>query len=171
MPDLGAGSPGLSGFAMANPGFRFIDLPTSAERLGTTRKQLLQWVDEGRIKPFSGSGQQSIFRATDVDRLAAQLGVGAQQAEITQAEPTETEQEAPVPARTRRRDPIKLIGTRISMDSRWAEITDEDIAVWLDALEPVQFERVGKVANIAIEHLQRILAAIQSAKDKQVRGN
>ena len=44
----------------------------------------------------------------------------------------------------------------ISMDSRWAEISDKDIATWLDALEPVQFERVHKVAELAIERLRRV---------------
>ena len=147
--------------------FKFIDLPTSAERLGITRNQLLQWVDEGRIRPFSGKGQQSVFRAADVDKLALQLGIGATPG--TPEEPArEIEQPAPtgeVPAqpsqvkdtRTRRRDAIKLVGTRLSMDSRWAEISDKDLATWLDALEPVQFERVRKVANIAIERLQRVL--------------
>jgi predicted type IV restriction endonuclease len=57
----------------------------------------------------------------------------------------------------RRRDPVKLIGTRLSMDSRWAEISDEDIATWLDAIERVQFERVRKVANLSIERLRRVL--------------
>ena len=157
---------------MAGPGFKFIDLPTSAERLGISRKQLLEWVDEGRIKPFSGSGQQSVFRASDVDRLAAQLGESARQAQEAQAEPAEEgTQGAAGPTRTRRRDPIKLIGTRISMDSRWAEITDDDIAVWLDALEPVQYERVTKVANMAIERLQRLLAMVRSAEGQQGRGN
>jgi predicted site-specific integrase-resolvase len=50
--------------------FKFIDLPTAAERLGTTRNQLLLWVDEGRVRPFSGKGQQSVFRASDIEKLA-----------------------------------------------------------------------------------------------------
>ena len=37
---------------MSSYSFKFIDLPTAAERLGTTRNELLKWVDEGRIKPF-----------------------------------------------------------------------------------------------------------------------
>jgi hypothetical protein len=144
------------------PIFKFIDLPTAAERLGTTRNQLLSWVDEGRIRPFSGKGQQSVFRTSDVEKLAQDLA----------APPPEPEPEEPqidpsqVPAgstpqaearRTRRRDAIKLMGTRLSMDSRWAEMTDMDIATWLDALESVQFDRVRKVANLAIERLQRVL--------------
>jgi hypothetical protein len=147
-------------------GFRFIDLPTAAERLGTSRNQLLQWVDEGRIKPFSGKGQQSVFRASDVEKLAETLAappptVETQEVVIAPSDvPLGSTPQAEA-RRTRRRDAIKLMGTRLSMDSRWAEMTDKDIATWLDALEPVQFERVRKVANIAIERLQRVLAMME----------
>jgi hypothetical protein len=146
---------------MSTPGFKFIDLPTSAERLGITRTQLLQWVDEGRIKPFSGKGQQSVFRAADVDRLvretAEAAGLAAQANVETEAGEQAAGQSSGKPVRVRRRDPVKLIGTRLSMDSRWAEISDEDIATWLDAIERVQFERVRKVANLSIERLRRVL--------------
>lgn len=159
--------------------FRFIDLPTAAERLGTTRNTLLQWVDEGRIKPFTGTGQQSVFRATDVDRLAEELGKAEatpaeQQPQSTsdiEQEPV-TNPEAAATVRTRRRDAIKLMGTRLSMDSRWAEMTDKDVATWLDALEPVQFERVRRVCGIAIERLQYVLSELdkQEARLKETRG-
>ncbi|MEO6457597.1 MAG: hypothetical protein ABIO92_04905 [Chloroflexia bacterium] len=152
---------------MTTPGFKFIDLPTSAERLKITRNQLLQLVEEGRIRPFSGKGQQSVFRATDVDKLASDLRAATASENAEATEPVASTLEAhpqiegTLPAatdtRTRRRDAIKLMGTRLSMDSRWAEMSDKDIATWLDALEEVQFERVRKVAGIAIERLQRVL--------------
>lgn len=158
---------------MRSSGFKFIDLPTAAERLGTTRNQLLQWVAEGRIKPFSGSGQQSVFRAGDVERFAEQLGLGA--SSPTPGEPTLAEEPAVAPiatpetsatTRTRRRDAIKLVGTRISMDSRWAEISEQDILTWLDALEPVQFERVRKVATLAMGSLQHLLTMLDEHERK-----
>jgi hypothetical protein len=152
-------------------GFKFIDLPTAAERLGTTRNQLLQWVDEGRIRPFSGKGQQSVFRAGDVEKLAAVLAapVAVAEPEVVQVEPEKVPLGSTPQAearRARRRDAIKLMGTRLSMDSRWAEMTDKDIATWLDALEPIQFERVRKVASIAIERLQRVLAMMDEFEHK-----
>ncbi len=153
--------------------FRFIDLPTSAERLGTTRNQILQWVSEGRIKPFSGKGQQSVFRTSDVDKFGEALrtetsGDDTPPQEMEESSPPQQvvalgQQEA---TRTRRRDAIKLMGTRLSMDSRWAEMSDKDIATWLDALEPVQYERVQKVANIAIERLQRVLEMIRAFEER-----
>lgn len=155
--------------------FRFIDLPTAAERLGTTRNQLLQWVDEGRIKPFSGKGQQSVFRTADVEKLAQEMAAPPTQEveqEGAEVEPGQVPLGSTPQAearRTRRRDAIKLMGTRLSMDSRWAEMTDKDIATWLDALEPLQFERVRKVANIAIERLQRVLAMMEEF-ERDARG-
>ena len=149
--------------------FKFIDLPTAAERLGTTRNELLQWVDQGRIRPFSGKGQQSVFRTADVEKLALDLAAPVVEPEETQVDPTQVPLGSTPQAearRTKRRDAIKLMGTRLSMDSRWAEITDKDLATWLDALEPVQFERVRKVANIAIERLQWVLAMLDEQEKR-----
>lgn len=148
---------------MSAPGFKFIDLPTSAERLGVTRTELLRWVDEGRIKPFSGKGQQSVFRAGDVEKIVAQRKQEqAAESEAIALDEAEPQAEgSTTPSRVRRRDPVKLIGTRLSMDSRWAEISDADIATWVDATEMVQFERVRKVANITMERLNKVLAAME----------
>ena len=158
---------------MAGPHFKFIDLPTAAELLGVTRTELLAWVDEGRIRPFSGKGQQSVFRRADVERLLAVVRADAQAeadaAAVTAAEEAEAPAEAVEGGRRRRRDPIKLMGTRLSMDSRWAEMSDQDIATWLDALEPVQYDRIRKVAGIAIERLQRVLAMMDEMQARTGR--
>ncbi|MBF6613197.1 MAG: helix-turn-helix domain-containing protein [Chloroflexi bacterium] len=153
--------------------FRFIDLPTSAERLGVSRNRLLQWVDEGRIKPFSGKGQQSVFRTSDVERFVEELRAETSAGERHRQEVGESSspQQSAAPGqqeatRTRRRDAIKLMGTRLSMDSRWAEMSDKDIATWLDALEPVQYERVQKVAKIAIERLERVLEMMLTFEER-----
>jgi hypothetical protein len=149
---------------MQTANFKFIFLPLAAERLGVTRNELLQMVAEGKIKPFTGSGQQAVFRTSDIDRLAAEMRGSAA------AEPAQDEQPAEEPeqatGRQRRRDPVKLIGTRISQDSRWAEISDADLAAWLDALERVQFERVRKVAGIATERLNRIIAMLDEQEKR-----
>jgi hypothetical protein len=155
---------------MPSTGFKFIDLPDAAQRLGITRLKLLEWVGEGKIRPFSGSGQQSVFRAADVEKLAQELGIpapgsAAPAQEIAQASVQETSgTTVPSTIRPKRRDPVKLIGTRLSMDSRWAEISDEDIATWLDAIEPVQYDRVRKVATLTIERLQRVMAMMGEMK-------
>lgn len=147
---------------MSNQGFRFIDLPTAADRLGITRREMLAIVEEGRVKPFSGKGQQAVFRAAEIDRLAEAMrpavDAGVEGVEVGDPDVDDQQAEAAQQGRPRkRRDPIKLIGTRISMDSRWAEITDEDFLTWLDALEPVQYERVRKVAALTMERLNKML--------------
>jgi hypothetical protein len=156
---------------MAQSRFKFIDLPTAAEELGMSRLELLRLVDEGRINPFSGKGQQSVFRRADVEALATELRANAEAeaaAAATASEETaETAPEAAERGRRRRRDPIKLMGTRLSMDSRWAEMSDQDIATWLDALEPVQYDRIRKVADTAIERLQRVLAMMEEMQARQ----
>jgi hypothetical protein len=158
---------------MAQAHFKFIDLPTAAEELGVSRTELLAWVDEGRIRPFSGKGQQSVFRRADVERLAATVRADAAAVADAQAASAAAGEEAAAEAgegrRRRKRDPIKLMGTRLSMDSRWAEMTDQDIATWLDALEPVQYDRVRKVANIAIERLERVLAMMDEMQARTPR--
>ena len=157
---------------MAQSRFKFIDLPTAAEELGVSRTELLHWVDEGRINPFSGKGQQSVFRRADVERLASEVRAGAEAAAAAEApEPGDGEvaAEGGEGRRRRRRDPIKLMGTRLSMDSRWAEMSDQDIATWLDALEPVQYDRIRKVAGIAIERLQHVLAMMDEMQARTPR--
>jgi predicted DNA-binding transcriptional regulator AlpA len=151
-------------------GFKFIDLPDAAQKLGITRLQMLDWVEQGKIKPFMGKGQSSVFRSSDVEKLASALAIEAAPEEGAstippageESTPDATPDAAPTTTRRKRRDPIKLIGTRLSMDSRWAEISDEDIATWLDAIEAVQFDRVRRVAHIAIERLNRVLSAIDA---------
>jgi hypothetical protein len=156
---------------MAQSRFKFIDLPTAAEELGMSRLELLRLVDEGRINPFSGKGQQSVFRRADVEMLATEIRANAEAeaaAAATASEETaETAPEGAERGRRRRRDPIKLMGTRLSMDSRWAEMSDQDIATWLDALEPVQYERIRKVADVAIERLQRVLEMMEEMQARR----
>ncbi|HEY0070940.1 MAG TPA: helix-turn-helix domain-containing protein [Chloroflexia bacterium] len=150
---------------MSVAGFKFIDLPTAAERLGVTRTELLAWVDEGRIRPFSGKGQQSVFRASDVEKLIVEMGVASlAEAEALSAEAQQPGEQTGTPMRARRRDPVKLVGTRLSQTSRWAEITDADIATWIDAIEPVQYDRVRKVVDIAMDRLEKVRASIEQKR-------
>ncbi len=144
-------------------GFRFIDLPTAAEALGVSRTQLLEWVGEGRIKPYQGSGQAAVFRSRDVEALAATLGQERQAATEAAAEAAAAAPAAPtviVPRKREgglRRDPVKKVGTRLSQDMRWGEITDADLAGWFDALDRRSYGAVRHAARQAITRLSQIL--------------
>lgn len=140
-------------------GFRFIDLPTAAEALGSTRQQLLEWMAAGRIKPFQGTGQAAVFRTRDVEALAATLATERQ----AQAEAAAAEAATPpvvVPRKREgalRRDPVKKVGTRLSQDMRWGEITDEDLAGWFDALDKRSYGAIRYAARQAVTRLNQIL--------------
>ncbi len=145
-------------------GFRFIDLPTAAEALGVTRTQVLEWVEAGRIKPFQGTGQGAVFRTRDVEALVAILGQERQAAaEAVAAEAAAAPQATPPAVMPRkregalRRDPVKKVGTRLSQDMRWAEISDEDLAGWFDALDRRSYGAVRHAARQAITRLNAIL--------------
>jgi hypothetical protein len=143
-------------------GFRFIDLPTAAEALGVTRTQLLEWVTEGRIKPFQGTGQAAVFRTRDVEALATTLGQERQAAADAAAAEAAAPPSPPVVVPRKRegalrRDPVKKVGTRLSQDMRWAEISDEDLAGWFDALDRRSYGAVRHAARQAITRLNQIL--------------
>lgn len=140
-------------------GFRFVDLPTAATALGISRTQLLEWVSEGRLKPFQGTGQTAIFRTRDVEVLAAALGQ-ERQATAAAAEATAATTPVVVPRKREgglRRDPVKKVGTRLSQDMRWAEISDADLAGWFDALDRRSYGAVRHAARQALTRLNQIL--------------
>jgi hypothetical protein len=141
--------------------FRFIDVPTTAEALGITRTQLLEWVAEGRIKPFQGTGQAAVFRARDVEALAGTLRTERQATAEAEAAAAAAPPAPVIAPRKRenvlRRDPVKRVGTRLSQDMRWGEITDADLAAWADALDRRSYGAVRHAARTALARLNQIL--------------
>ncbi|MGI8589059.1 MAG: hypothetical protein ACR2M0_15445 [Chloroflexia bacterium] len=147
------------------PTFRFIDLPTAAEVLGSSRARVLQYVENGELKPYSGSGQSAVFRTRDVEDLVAKLGRGAA-AQLPVPKPSEAAgATAPDPVEaagrrrtdTIRRDPVKKVGTRLTQDVRWAEITDDDLAAWFDGLDRRSYSAVRHAARQALLRLNKIM--------------
>jgi pyruvate/2-oxoglutarate dehydrogenase complex dihydrolipoamide acyltransferase (E2) component len=150
--------------------FRFIDLPTAAEVLGTTRARVLQYVDEGALKPYSGAGQAAVFRTRDVEALVAQLGVQAAAAPPARAAGQPEAASTPETAGRRRtetirRDPVKKVGTRLTQDVRWTEITEEDLAAWFDGLDARSYPAVRHAARQALIRLNRIMELTGGAGD------
>jgi hypothetical protein len=161
------------------PGFRFIDLPTAAEVLGTTRAQVLQYVEDGALTPYSGAGQSAVFRTRDVEALLAELGRAeavAPPAPATAAPaPSSVESAGRRRTDTIRRDPVKKVGTRLTQDVRWAEITDEDLAAWFDGLDRRSYAAVRHAARQALKRLNRIMdltgGADETAGDRDLRAS
>ncbi|HUS13702.1 MAG TPA: hypothetical protein VM536_01675 [Chloroflexia bacterium] len=143
------------------PPFRFIDLPTAAEVLGTTRAQVLEHVEAGRLKPYSGTGQGAVFRTRDVEQLAADLGRAAAAAALPVPPGAAAGDAVETAGRRRtesiRRDPVKKVGTRLTQDVRWAEITEEDLLAWFDGLDKRSYPAVRHAARQAMSRLNRVL--------------
>jgi|GEM_PF-1463491 len=154
------------------PPFRFIDLPTAAEVLGTTRAQVLHYVESGQLKPYSGTGQAAVFRTRDVEACLAQLGQAAAAAlpapRAPAAAPAPNVEEA---GRRRtdsiRRDPVKKVGTRLTQDVRWAEIGEADLMAWFDGLDKRSYPAVRHAARQALLRLNRIMELTGGAIETQ----
>jgi hypothetical protein len=138
--------------------FRFIDLATAAEVLGVSRAQAVELLEAGRLKPFTGTGQSAVFRTRDVQELLAELG-----REAAKPPPTRAPAGDAVAAAGRRRtdsirrDPVKKVGTRLSQDMRWGEITEADLAAWFDALDRRSYPAVRHAARQALARHTRVL--------------
>ena len=52
---------------------------------------------------------------------------------------------------------MKRVGTRLSQDMRWAEISDEDLAGWFDALDRRSYGAIRHAARTALVRLNQIL--------------
>ncbi len=154
------------------PAFRFIDLPTAADVLGTTRAQVLQYVESGQLKPYSGSGQGAVFRTREVEELLARLGRAAAAAApapspaLTSAAPG-VEAAGRRRTDTIRRDPVKKVGTRLTQDVRWSEITEDDLRGWFDGLDKRSFPAVRHAARQALTRLTRIMELTGGLDDTQ----
>ncbi len=154
--------------------FRFIDLPTAAEVLGVSRQQALAYVEAGRLKPYQGMGQAAVFRARDVQALLTALGQEAAAAlpTVTRGAATAAAGDAVAQAGRRRtdtirRDPVKKVGTRLTQDVRWAEITDADLAAWFDGLDTRSYPAVRHAARQALQRLTRVLELTGGADETQ----
>jgi len=155
--------------------FRFIDLPTAAEVLGVSRQQALAYIEAGRLKPYQGIGQAAVFRARDVQALLAALGQEAAAAlpTVTRGATAAADAATAVAQAGRRRtdtirrDPVKKVGTRLTQDVRWAEITDADLAAWFDALDTRSYPAVRHAARQALLRLTRVLELTGGAGETQ----
>lgn len=143
------------------PGFKFVDVPTAAEALGVNRAQVLELMSQGRLKPFDGAGQSAVFRTRDIETLLAELRAERSQASAAGAQAGPEPVSLEVAPRKRlesvRRDPVKKVGTRLSQDVRWTEISDDDLDAWFDAQDRRSYAAVRHAARGALRRLTRIM--------------
>lgn len=137
--------------------FKFTYLPAAAEMLGVQRSAVMDWVNQGRLKPISGEGQQMVFRTADIEQLAAQLGLAnpAAAPEVLADNPIGSEM--PTKKARRPRDAVQKVSLRVSSLKKWLDVTNEEAREWALAQEKLSHPAIRRqlAAIIAkLEHLQ-----------------
>lgn len=151
--------------------FAFMDASETAKRLGVDRVTLDQWVKEGRIKTRGGVGRDVFFRSAEVETLYNELHPKVELAEaIAEDERTGSENEGAVTqsATTRKKqDPQMRVYVRLQADTKWYDISDDDIRAWFQLLSPDGYERNKRNAELTISKLQLLVSLIEEAQKRQ----
>jgi hypothetical protein len=159
---MASNKPGGRNIAYLNPG-------ESARLLGVDRTTFDALVKEGRIRKFPGVLHETFYRRTDLEKLRNELqsAVPASAGEPTSAavEPPVRE-EKPLVVAPRKKDQGKLIESRLSADSRWRDISYEDIDTWLKQLSPDGYERNKQHARRVMQKLQSIEQALTQRQNQ-----
>ncbi len=143
--------------------FAFIDAGDAARRLGIDRVTLDIWVKEGRIKPRGG-----FFRASDVEALNNELHPAADLAEVVNADEQDSAGETPSTQPTRKKqDPQMRVYLRLQADTKWFDISENDINIWFKQLAPDGFERNKRNVEQTIRKLQLVVSLIEDAQKRE----
>ena len=150
--------------------FAFMDASETAKRLGIDRVTLEQWVKEGRIKTRGGVGRDVLFRSSEVEslynELHRQLALAEAIAEDEQ-ESSENRGATTQPATRKKQDPQMRVYVRLQADTKWYDISDDDIRAWFQLLSPDGYERNKRNAELTIGKLQLLVSLIEEAQQRQ----
>lgn len=147
--------------------FAFMDASEAARRLGIDRITLEQWVKDGRIKPRRGVGRESFFRTSDIQALYNELHPEAELAEAVEADERESAGEASAAPPRKKQDPQMRVYLRLQADTKWFDISQEDIQTWFKQLAPDGYERNKRNVEHAIGKLQYLVGLIEDAQQRQ----
>jgi hypothetical protein len=143
--------------------FAFIDAGDAARRLEVDRVTLDIWVKEGRLKARGG-----FFRASDVEALRNELHPAADLAAVVNEDELDSAGETPAnrPAR-KKQDPQMRVYLRLQADTKWFDISEDDINIWFKQLAPDGFERNKRNAEQTIRKLQLVVGLIEAAQKRE----
>lgn len=142
--------------------FAFIDASATAQRLGIDRVTLDLWVKEGRLKARGG-----FFRASDVEALLNELHPAADMADSVEEDEQDSAGEvAPGKPVRKKQDPQMRVYLRLQADTKWFDISDDDIQVWFKQLDPDGFERNKRNVEHTIRKLQLVANLIEDAQKR-----
>ncbi|GER82662.1 MAG: helix-turn-helix domain-containing protein [Thermogemmatispora sp.] len=152
--------------------FAFLDAGEAARRLGVDRRTLDQWVQQGRIRAYKGVGRDYFFKTADVEALYKELHPEPELAQAIAAD----EQESAVATggaqplqfvpRRKQQDPAMRVYLRLQADTKWYDVSEEDIRTWFLQLAPEGYERNRRNALQAIQKLQYLVSLIEEAQKR-----
>jgi hypothetical protein len=139
--------------APTRPRLAYMDCVEAAALLRTDRLTVLEYVQQGKLKPYGGKKDNPFVRTEDVEKLASEL--------LT----TETAtQPAPDPKTVHRNDPVRKLKLRIQQDAKWYEVDEKAMRAWARELDPISYERMRQVARDAIGKLEQIINVLDETE-------
>ncbi len=127
----------------------FVDVAYAAEMLHVTPEVVLDLVKRGKLRRYGGRPDNPFVRSADVAALVAELGV-------------DTREEAP----KRVKSASARVQTRLTADSRWAEIGEAEIREWASRADPTRRQAARKAAAGAKERLEAVLRALDEIEQQ-----
>nr|BBH94465.1 hypothetical protein KTA_26640 [Thermogemmatispora argillosa] len=155
--------------------FAFLDAGETARRLGIDRRTLEQWVQQGRIRAYKGVGRDYFFKTADVEALYKELHPEPELAQAIAADEQESAEAAgssggPQPLqfvpRRKQQDPAMRVYLRLQADTKWYDVSEDDIRAWFMQLAPEGYERNRRNALHAIQKLQYLVSLIEEAQKR-----
>lgn len=122
--------------------FAFIDALHAAEMLHVTQDTVVDWVAAGKLRSYGGKANNPFLRSGDVASLMGELGVGLD-------EP---------PKRTK--SAFAKVQTRLTADSRWSEVTDDDIGDWAARADPSRRQAARQTVLAARRRLDAVIRSL-----------
>ncbi|MGH2444051.1 MAG: hypothetical protein ACRDFX_12925, partial [Chloroflexota bacterium] len=103
---------------------------------------VLDWIRDGRLRSYGGKASNPFLRSADVAALAEELGV--------------RDEEAP----RRTKSASARVQARLTADSRWSEVSDQDMREWAERAEPTRRQAARTAAQTARQKLEVLLAIL-----------
>ncbi|WP_052887580.1 helix-turn-helix domain-containing protein [Thermogemmatispora carboxidivorans] len=152
--------------------FAFLDAAETARRLGIDRRTLDQWVQQGRIRAYKGVGRDYFFKTADVEALYKELHPEPELAQAIAADEQESAaaaggaQPLQFVGRRKQQDPAMRVYLRLQADTKWYDVSEEEIRTWFLQLAPEGYERNRRNALQAIQKLQYLVSLIEEAQKR-----
>jgi hypothetical protein len=118
----------------------FIDAAYAADMLHMTQEAAVDLIASRNLRTYGGAPSNPFVRSADISALVTELGP------VVEAEGTRRGKSAQV-----------RVQTRLTADSKWAELSDRDIAEWAERSDRPRRLAARKAAEVAKDRLDKLL--------------